>query len=95
MKVLVGFSNMSSPLGILHNVEEVETKGEKKIINIFFSNKNDAEKQFNSHQGFKVHLDNRIELVTTIDNRYLIRIYNKHDIDIIVSNDDENDNENI
>lgn len=88
MKVLVGFSDMPSPLGILHNVEEVEYKGEKNLINIYFSNKKDAEQQFNSHEGFKIHMKNRIELVSTMDDRYLIRIYNKHDIDIITNKDD-------
>lgn len=88
MKVLVGFSDMPSPLGILHNVEEVEYKGEKNLINIYFSNKKDAEQQFNSHEGFKVHMKNRIELVSTMDDRYLIRIYNKHDIDIITNKED-------
>lgn len=88
MKVLVGFSDMPSPLGILHNVEEVEYKGEKNLINIYFSNKEDAEQQFNSHEGFKVHMKNRIELVSTMDDRYLIRIYNKHDIDIITNKED-------
>lgn len=94
MRVLVGFSDMPSPLGILHRVEEVENKGEKNLINIYFSNKKDAEEQFNSHDGFKVHMNNRIELVTTMDNRHLIRIYNKHDIDIIVSREIENTNTN-
>lgn len=89
MKVLIGYSDMPSPLGILHNVDEVENKGEKNIINIFFKNKEDAEKQFNSHEGFKIHMKSRIELVTTMDNKYLIRIYNKHDIDIIISKDNE------
>lgn len=85
MKVLVGFSDMPSPLCILHNVEEVEYKGEKNLINIFFSSKEDAEEQFNSHEGFKIHMKNRIELVSTMDGRHLIRIYNKHDIDIITN----------
>lgn len=88
MKVLVGFSDMPSPLGILHNVEEVEYKGEKNLINIYFSNKKDAEQQFVSHEGFKIHMKNRIELVSTMDDRYLIRIYNKHDIDIITNKED-------
>lgn len=88
MKVLVGFSDMPSPLGILHNVEEVEYKGEKNLINIYFSNKEDAEQQFNSHEGFKIHMKNRIELVSTMDDRHLIRIYNKHDIDIITNKED-------
>lgn len=88
MKVLVGFSDMPSPLGILHNVEEVEYKGEKNLINIFFSSKKDAEEQFNSHEGFKIHMKNRIELVSTMDDRHLIRIYNKHDIDIITNKED-------
>lgn len=88
MKVLVGFSDMPSPLGILHNVDEVEYKGEKNLINIYFSNKEDAEQQFNSHEGFKIHMKNRIELVSTMDDRYLIRIYNKHDIDIITNKED-------
>ena len=88
MKVLVGFSDMPSPLGILHNLEEVEYKGEKNLINIYFSNKEDAEQQFNSHEGFKIHMKNRIELVSTMDGRHLIRIYNKHDIDIITNKED-------
>lgn len=88
MKVLVGFSDMPSPLGILHNVDEVEYKGEKNLINIYFSNKEDAEQQFNSHEGFKIHMKNRIELVSTMDDRHLIRIYNKHDIDIITNKED-------
>ena len=45
MKVLIGFSDMPAPLGILHNVEEVENKGEKNIINIFFKSKDEAEKK--------------------------------------------------
>ena len=88
MKVLVGFSDMPSPLGILHNVDEVEYKGEKNLINIFFTTKKDAEEQFNSHEGFKIHMKNRIELVSTMDDRHLIRIYNKHDIDIITNKED-------
>jgi hypothetical protein len=88
MKVLVGFSDMPSPLGILHNVDEVEYKGEKNLINIYFSKKEDAEQQFNSHEGFKTHMKNRIELVSTMDGRHLIRIYNKHDIDIITNKED-------
>lgn len=88
MKVLIGYSDMPSPLGILHNVEEVENKGEKNIINIFFKSKEDAETQFKSHEGFKIHMKNRIELVTTMENKHLIRIYNKHDIDIIISKDE-------
>ena len=56
MKVLIGFSDMPAPLGILHNVEEVENKGEKNIINIFFKSKDEAENQFLSHEGFKVHM---------------------------------------
>ena len=85
MKVLIGFSDMPAPLGILHNVEEVENKGEKNVINFFFKSKDEAERQFLSHEGFKVHMKNRVELVTTMDDRFLIRIYNKHDIDIIIS----------
>ena len=85
MKVLIGYSDMPSPLGILHNVEEIEYKGEKNIINIYFANKKDAEEQFTSHEGFKIHMKNRIELITTLENRYFIRIYNKHDIDVITS----------
>lgn len=89
MKVFVGFSDMPSPFGILHRVEEVEHKSERGIINIYFSSRKDAEDQFNSHEGFKVHMKNRVELVTTIEGRNIIRIYNKHDIDIIISKDDE------
>lgn len=91
MKVLVGFSDMPSPLGILHNVEEVEYKGEKNLINIYFNDKKDAEEQFNSHEGFKYHMKNRVELVSTLDNKCLIRIYNKQDIDIITSEEPVND----
>ena len=81
---------MPAPLGILHNVEQVENKGEKNIINIFFKSKDEAERQFLSHEGFKVHMKNRVELVSTMDNRFLIRIYNKHDIDIIISEETNN-----
>lgn len=89
MKVLVGFSDMPSPLGILHNVQEVEYKGKKNLINIYFNSKKDAEEEFNSHEGFKYHMKNRVELVSTLDDKFLIRIYNKHDIDIIATNESQ------
>lgn len=87
MKVLIGYSDMPSPLAILHNVKEIEYKGEKNIINIYFNNQEDAIQQLLSHEGFKVHMKNRIELVSTIDDKHFIRIYNKHDIDIISSDE--------
>lgn len=91
MIVKVGFSDMPSPFGILHNVTEVEQKGEKNIINIFFNSQNDAAEQFYSHEGFKAHMSNRIELVSTLNNKHFIRIYNKHDIDIITINNTQNE----
>lgn len=83
MKVSVGFSDIPSPLGVLHNVESVKFGSQKQEIIIYFKSIEEAQNQFTIHEGFKTHLSKQIELVETIDNRHFIRINNTHnDIDI-------------
>lgn len=88
MKVSVGFSDIPSPLGVLHNVESVKIGSMKEEIIIYFKDGNDAREQFTMHEGFKAHLSKQVELVETVFNRHFIRINNTHkDIDIYCEED--------